>query len=81
MSSSKAASVEDSMWKGSRLPDDVGCDCSFGRPHHTDVYEANAILKYAREFPAGSSRFFQTDFQQAFEIAQVGGIQPTFNFA
>ena len=59
------------MWKGSNLPNDLDCDCKYGKPHHTDLYQENAITKYAREFPAGTSMFFQTDFQQAFEESQV----------
>lgn len=55
------------MWKGLPLPDRLGCDCRKARPHHTTEYQMNPIVKYAREFPVGTSSYFETDFQAAFE--------------
>lgn len=55
------------MWHGTALPDELGCDCPVGRPHHTPEYISNPVVMHAREFPAGSSLFFETDFQGSFE--------------
>lgn len=65
--SSDAESVQRSMWEGWPLPAELGCDCREGMPHHTNFYQANPILAYAREFPVGSATFFETDFQGTFE--------------
>ena len=55
------------MWLGSLLPADLGCDCHQGRPHHTQEYIESPIVHHAREFPAGSADFFETDFSTAFQ--------------
>ena len=55
------------MWQGERLPFELGCDCRQGRPHHTQYYVRTPIVDHAREFPAGSAHFFETDFHRAFE--------------
>lgn len=59
------------MWEGSLLPSELGCDCQDEKLHHTNSYQANAITKYAREYPAGTSSFFYTDFQRAFVEVEV----------
>lgn len=63
--------MERAMWEGSELPDLVSCDCGDCQVRHRPN-ENFAILKYAREFPAGSDRFFQTDFSRAFSKHAVG---------
>lgn len=63
---SMAKSVEQAMWEGRLLPMELGCDCRRGRPHHTLDYQMRPILRYAHEYPAGSSSYFYTDFTQAF---------------
>lgn len=61
-----AHQVDDSMWIGTRLPDELHCDCRKGKPHHTVFYQSHAIVESAQEYPQGSSRFFETKFVQAF---------------
>ena len=53
------------MWLGELLESDLGCDCH-GLPHQTREYVGTSIVNHAREFPAGSSYFFETDFGKAF---------------
>lgn len=65
-----AKSVDRSMWEGSPLPTEIGCDCRTGRPHHTKDYQGHPILKYAHEYPAGTSSYFHTDFTRAFKSEQ-----------
>ncbi|KAI4168657.1 MAG: hypothetical protein LQ343_006238 [Gyalolechia ehrenbergii] len=62
-----AHQVDDSMWTGICLPDELYCDCREGKPHHTDFYQSHAIIEFAQEYPTGSSRFFETRFVQAFQ--------------
>ena len=62
-----ANQVDESLWTGKSLPDDLYCDCRKGRPHHTDYYKNHPIVKYAHEYPAGSSSFFETRFAKAFQ--------------
>ena len=57
-------SVSESIWQGAVLPPNLDCDCR-GRPHHTEQYRANPIIKSATEFPVGSASFFETDFSGA----------------
>jgi len=64
-----AQSVERSVWEGTLLPDELDCDCRKGRPHHTQDYEMNPVVKFAREFPVGSPSFFYTNFRGAFELS------------
>ena len=54
------------MWLGELLPSDLVCDCH-GLPHQTREYVGTPIVNHAREFPAGSSTFFETDFDKAFQ--------------
>ena len=60
-----AEKVEHSMWEGTCLPELLLCDCK-GNPHHRSAYRNMPIMKSAREYPAGSSMFLETNFQQAF---------------
>lgn len=52
------------MWLGKLLPPDLGCDCYKRLPHET---RGIPIVKHAREFPAGSAHFFESDFSGAFQ--------------
>lgn len=54
------------MWLGELLASDLVCDCQ-GLPHQTREYVGAPIVKDACEFPAGSSNFFETDFDKAFQ--------------
>lgn len=69
---SLAKAVDRSMWEGSSLPENLGCDCLKGKPHHTETYKTHPITKHAGEFPAGSSTFFHTHFRNAFALI-IGG--------
>lgn len=64
---SMAEQVEHAMWLGKLLTSDLGCDCHEGLPHQTREYVGNPIVSHAREFPAGSAQFFETDFNGAFQ--------------
>lgn len=61
-----ARAVDRSVWEGTALPVEVGCDCRKGKPHHTKDYRKHPILRHAREYPAGSSSYFHSDFARAF---------------
>jgi len=63
---SMAEAVDRSVWEGHSLPVDLGCDCRKGKPHHTNAYRKHPILRHAREYPAGSSSYFHSDFTKAF---------------
>lgn len=67
-----ARAVDRSVWQGVPLPVDVGCDCRKGKPHHTKDYRKHPILRHAREYPAGSSSYFHSDFTTAFFKESVG---------
>ncbi|KAJ9641791.1 hypothetical protein H2199_005004 [Coniosporium tulheliwenetii] len=61
-----AKAIQRSMWTGDRLPEELDCGCGKDRPHHTAEYMQNPITKFARQYPAGSEKFFYTDFSRAF---------------
>ncbi|KAL8758976.1 MAG: hypothetical protein Q9184_003756 [Pyrenodesmia sp. 2 TL-2023] len=61
-----AHQVDESLWTGVPLPDNLLCDCRKGRPHHTKYYRNHPITRYAQQYAAGSSRFFETRFIPAF---------------
>lgn len=61
-----AKAVDRSVWEGAALPDNLGCDCKKGRPHHTAYYLLNSISEHGAESPAGSQSYFDTDFSRAF---------------
>lgn len=65
--SSIAHQVDESLWTGVSLPDELVCSCKKGKPHHSKFYKTRPILRYAQEFPAGSSMFFETRFIQPFQ--------------
>ena len=65
-SESEAEAVERSMWEGKPLPEGLECSCKKGQPHDRGGYKTHPILNTAREYPAGSASFLETDFQQAF---------------
>lgn len=76
---SVADRVDQSLWTGVPLPDELFCDCHKGKPHHTQFYQEHPIARYAREYPAGSSTFFETSFTPAFQpLFSTGpGVQPS----
>lgn len=55
-----------SMWDGRKLPDSLDCNCVPQNRHMACAYQAHAIISSAKEFPAGSSSFFYTDFRAPF---------------
>lgn len=61
--------VERAMWEGTQLPDKVDCSCGDCRTRHQPNTES-PIIKFARENPAGSDKFFFTDFSRAFSKHQ-----------
>ncbi len=63
-----AKAVNQSMWEGFYLPEELTCDCRKARPHHTRYYRSEPIIKHAREYPAGSHSFFETNFSRAFAV-------------
>ena len=65
--------VNQSMWEGCTLPEQLLCDCK-GRPHHTPSYQLHPILNSSIHYPAGSADFFYTDFSPAFQILSGGPI-------
>lgn len=67
-----ASQVDESLWTGVPLPEQLTCDCK-GRPHHTEYYRNHYITRYAQQYPAGSSHFFETNFAQAFQPLSVKG--------
>lgn len=73
------------MWEGQSLPETLECDCKPGDPHHKRGYKEHPICRGARESPAGSSHFLETDFQQALigastddQSVSEAGIVPLF---
>ena len=66
-SDSIAKNVDRSLWTGSTLWDELDCDCQSSKPHHTMHYKSNPIIKYAFEYPAGSSHFFESAFGKGFK--------------
>ncbi|KAL8922762.1 MAG: hypothetical protein Q9172_003439 [Xanthocarpia lactea] len=74
---SVAHQVDESLWTGASLLDELLCDCHGRKPHHTNHYKSNAITRFAQEYPAGSSTFFETGFNQAFlEQPQTNQLLP-----
>ena len=77
---STAKAVDQSMWEGFTLPEDLGCDCHKGEPHHSQYYRPLPIVKSAREYPAGSNSFLETNFSRAFTLQiDQGGSVCTFS--
>ena len=61
-----AERVDQSLWTGSLLPEELSCDCHGDQAHRTEFYTSNAITRYANEYPVGSATFFETGFRKAF---------------
>ena len=61
-----AKAVHRSMWEGFALPEELNCDCHKDRAHHSTDYRSNPIVNSARQYPAGSSLFLETNFSPAF---------------
>ncbi|CBX96940.1 hypothetical protein IAQ61_008113 [Plenodomus lingam] len=57
--------MERTVWEGEKLPPDIECACGDCAVRH-QANEQHAVVKHAREFPAGSESFFYTDFNRAF---------------
>lgn len=58
--------VEQTMWEGAKLSDDLQCDCTNGIQQHKLNFQNHPIVRHAQEFPAGSTSYFETDFNRAF---------------
>jgi hypothetical protein len=57
--------VECAMWDGSSLPADITCSCGDAKVYHPSN-RSSYITSSARQYPAGSNRFFYTDFNRGF---------------
>ena len=57
--------LEKAIWDGTSLPETVECACGNAIVRHSPN-RGYPITRSAREFPAGSSSFFYTDFSRAF---------------
>jgi hypothetical protein len=57
--------LEKAMWDGTSLPKTVECACGNASVRHPPN-RGYPITRSAREFPAGSSSFFYTNFSRAF---------------
>ncbi len=56
------------MWEGAKLPGDIQCNCKKGISQHTMEFKNHPIVQHGREYAAGSSTYFETNFNRAFEI-------------
>ncbi|KAL9639482.1 MAG: hypothetical protein Q9204_001081 [Flavoplaca sp. TL-2023a] len=56
--------VDDRMWLGASLLDELSRDCRSGKHHHTKFY--GDTRRFEQERPLGSFTFFETAFTQAF---------------
>ncbi|MCJ1324349.1 hypothetical protein MMC10_001011 [Thelotrema lepadinum] len=72
--------VNQSMWEGRTLPQQLLCGCK-GRPHHTSSYQLHSILNSSIQYPAGSSEFFYTNFRPAFRISSYDAATRSETFA
>jgi hypothetical protein len=61
----RGRALEKAMWDGTSLPDGIDCACGKASVQHPSNREF-PITRSARDFPAGSSSFFYTDFSRAF---------------
>ncbi|CAK3976760.1 glycosyl hydrolase family 85 [Lecanosticta acicola] len=57
--------IDEAMWLGRRLPDNITCDCGPEALHASVDYEHNGIAEYAKSCPSGTKSFFHTNFQRA----------------
>ncbi|KAL8789645.1 MAG: hypothetical protein Q9213_001081 [Squamulea squamosa] len=77
---SVAQQVDESLWTGASLPEELFCDCHGRKPHHTAFYRDNPIVRFAQEYPTGSSSFFESTFKQAFwEKPQTNQVLPALS--
>ena len=70
---SQAEDTDRAMWEGTALPENLDCDCAKSKPHDIAGYKQNAICTAAREFPAGSHCFLETDFRRPFLCKSKSG--------
>lgn len=71
--------VERAVWVGEELEVVVKCDCRPGwfdpkDPHRTAEYQDIPLVRSARQFPAGSERYFRTNFHQGFTRRKEDGL-------
>jgi hypothetical protein len=57
--------VEQAMWDGHALPENVNCGCGNASRQHPPN-RGHPVTRSAQEFPAGSESFFYTNFSRAF---------------
>jgi hypothetical protein len=57
--------MERAVWDGVDLPDNMSCSCDPACQCHPPNHRS-PVVRYAREFPAGSETFFYTDFNRSF---------------
>ena len=62
--------IEQTMWEGAKLPDNLQCDCTKRIQQHKLYFQNHPIVRHAREYPAGSATYFETDFTRAFAIGR-----------
>lgn len=62
--------VEQTMWEGAKLSEDLQCDCTKGMQQHKLDFQNHPIVRHAQEFPAGSGTYFETDFKRAFSVGR-----------
>lgn len=58
--------AEQTMWEGAKLPENLQCDCTKGIQQHKLDFQNHPIVRHAREYPAGSATYLETDFNRAF---------------
>jgi hypothetical protein len=57
--------AEQAVWDGLVLPANLDCSCGKASEHHP-FNRGFPVVRFAREFAAGSERFFYTDFARSF---------------
>ncbi|KAF2789593.1 glycoside hydrolase family 85 protein [Melanomma pulvis-pyrius CBS 109.77] len=67
--------VERAMWDGTGLPKTMDCSCGNANLRHP-TNRGYPITQSARQFPAGSERYFYTDFRRAF--GRPGNLEQNF---
>ena len=83
--------VDKAVWEGTKLDLDLGCNCRHGKPHQIDKYRAHPLAHCAKQSPAGTEHFFESDFRIPFESVQtatkahivrprIGSMQPQVCF-
>ncbi|KAL1601551.1 hypothetical protein SLS60_006466 [Paraconiothyrium brasiliense] len=59
-------SVECAMWEGRAYGTGTACSCRGGANYCHPINRSQPIVQYATSYPAGSERFFFTDFSRPF---------------